>query len=235
MADEAPETIGGGFRGFLGALAFVSLLIGAEVLREQGPFWIGLSLIIAALPIYISPGIWNLIRKKNAAPKANKLEYLHHKDTDLGSAIITMALRSAWGRWYAAQHLINSRNAIDDIELLRTAGTVVMDNISDGDLEVRGRQPGRMEYETIARTDWQSSALEFVNNPISLWKMIIIPKGGVEITPSGTIERPRNAAAAARNSQLAGYASLLIDAYQFETLFPKKRCHRRQGKVPPLT
>jgi hypothetical protein len=52
--------------------------------------------------------------------------------------------------------------------------------------------------------------------------MVIFPKGGAELAPNGTIARASNAAAAARTSLLADYDSLLIDAYQFESLWPRK-------------
>jgi hypothetical protein len=67
------------------------------------------------------------------------------------------------------------------------ASSIVMEKIIDGDLEVLGRQPGKMEYEPIPRTDWRSSALQFVKDPITLWRMIIVPRGGAEITHEGTV------------------------------------------------
>jgi hypothetical protein len=48
MADEASDTVGGAMRIFLGTAGFVSFLIGAEILREGGPAWVGASLIAAA-------------------------------------------------------------------------------------------------------------------------------------------------------------------------------------------
>jgi hypothetical protein len=50
MADEASDTFGGGLRNYLGALAFISALIGAEIIREHGPLWVGVILIVIALP-----------------------------------------------------------------------------------------------------------------------------------------------------------------------------------------
>jgi hypothetical protein len=55
MGDEASDTFGGGLRNYLGALAFISALIGAEIIREHGPLWVGVILIVIALPIYLSP------------------------------------------------------------------------------------------------------------------------------------------------------------------------------------
>jgi hypothetical protein len=108
----------------------------------------------------------------------SSLGYLSDRDSMLGYAIIRMAERSAWGRWFAAQHLVNSGSAIGEDYLLQTAGSIVMDSILDGDLEVRGRRPGRLDYEVISRTDWRSSGFHFVSDQISLWKMVIFPRGG---------------------------------------------------------
>jgi hypothetical protein len=133
-----------------------------------------------------------------------------------------MAEHSAWGRWFAAQHLVNSETPIDEDHLLQTAASIVRDKILDGDLEVRGRLPGKLDYEVIPRTDWRSSGFHFVKDPRTLWKMVIFPTGGAEIAPDGTIARASDPKAAARNAQIAKYDSFIVDAYQFEKLWPKK-------------
>jgi hypothetical protein len=221
MADDAAESIGGGLRNWLGALGFISALIGAEVLREGGPRWFGVGLIVAGLPIYLSPAIWKRLSGLLRKQSVHILEYLHERDSSLGSAIIMMALRSAWGRWYSAQHLVNSESPLDKKHLLHIAGSVAMDKILDGELEVRGRRPGRLDYQVIPRTDWRSSTLYFVDDPRTIWRMVIVPRGGVEIAPDGVIARADDVACAARTSELANYDSLLIDSYQFEQLWPK--------------
>jgi hypothetical protein len=230
MSDEAPDTVSGATRVFLGTAGFVSFLIGAEILREGGSSWVGTALIAAAYPIYSSLAMWKFavsrLGRNGAKPS---LSYLHQRDSDLGGAIKSMARSSAW----AAQHLVGSGSAIGEDYLLQIAGSVVRDKILDGDLDVRGRRPGRLDYEVIPRTYWQSSAFHFVNDPISLWRMIIFPTGGVEIAPDGTIARASDAAAAARTSQLATYDSFLIDAYQFEKLWPPNNviADRKRRKV----
>jgi len=151
-----------------------------------------------------------------------ELQYFDERDPTLGSAIQVMAQNSAWGRWYAAQHLVNSGVPITEQHLLQTAASIVTDQIVNGGIEVRGRRPERMEYEPIPRTDWRSSALSFVRDPVSLWRLAIFPRGGAEIAPDGTIARASNPAAAQRNSQIAGYDSLIVDARQFENVWPKR-------------
>jgi hypothetical protein len=62
MSDEASETVAGGIRNFLGALGFIAPLIGAELLMAgERPPWIGWTLIVAGLPIYLSPAVWKKI------------------------------------------------------------------------------------------------------------------------------------------------------------------------------
>jgi hypothetical protein len=132
--------------------------------------------------LWVSAGVFGLTatglishfiheRSKRAckpSPIERSLEYLDHKDSALGPAIISMALYSAWGRWYAAQYLANSRTAIGERHLYQTAASVVMDKILDGELEVSGRRPGKMEYEGIPRTHWRSSAFYAVEDPMAL-------------------------------------------------------------------
>jgi hypothetical protein len=60
-----------------------------------------------------------------------------------------------------------------------------------------------------------------VKDPVSLWKIKLVPKGGVEVDRDGTIVRADNPTAARRTS-LLDYDSLTVDAYQFENLWPTK-------------
>jgi hypothetical protein len=159
MADEASETFGGGLRNWLGAVGFCAVLIGAEMLRENTlPLWIGIVLIVVGLPIFLLPFGWRLIAKRPAI-KPQVLEYLSNRDTELGSAIISVARYSAWGRWYAAQHLVNSGSPVGEQHFYQIAAGQVMEEITNGNLEVRGRRPDpdRLGYEIIDRTHWRSS------------------------------------------------------------------------------
>jgi hypothetical protein len=92
----------------------------------------------------------------------------------------------------------------------------------DGDIQVRGRKPGQLDYEAIPRTYWRSIAYYVVEDPLSLRRIVLYHRGGVEIAPDGTIARAENAPAAARTSQLAEYDSFLVDAYEFEKVLPAK-------------
>jgi hypothetical protein len=223
MADEAPDTVGGATRVFLGTAGFISFLIGAEILREGGSAWAGISLIVAAYPIYASLALWNFtasrFRRTSAKPL---LSYLDQCDSDLGGAIIRMARSSAWGRLFAAQYLVDSGEPIDMGYLLQQiASHIVMNEVINGTLDVRGRLPGQMEYKNIPRTDWHSSAFYFLQDQMTIWKMHILPTGGASIDHDGTIIA-HDPAAKQRNDQIRNYDSLIVDAVQFEKLWPRR-------------
>jgi hypothetical protein len=233
MADEAADTFTGGVKNFLGALGFISPLLGGEELirwylgGHTLPWWFSVGLIVAGLPIYTSPAAWKSLRRIFAGAQSEpntSLQYLSGRDSELGSAIISMARQSAWGRWYAAQQLVNSGTRVGLQLLYQIAAGKVMDAITNGELEVRGRRPDpkRLDYEPIDRTHWRSCSLVCVSDPITIWKMKLIPIGGVELDREETIVRADNPTAVQRTS-LLDYDSLIIDAYQFEKLWPKRK------------
>jgi hypothetical protein len=226
MADEASDTVSGGIKGWLGAVGFIlPLLGGEEVLRwylgGSGSPRVGGILIVGGLPLYILPSVWRWIRTPRTASKQQKLEYVRSRDSELGSAIQDMARMSAWGKWYAAQPLVNNGKPENHENILRIACSIVTDKIVDGELEVRGRLPSEMDYNPIPRTYWRSSALTIIADPVCLWKLVIIPRGGAEIEPDGNVIA-RNPQAAARTAHITNYDSFLVDGYQFEALWPKK-------------
>jgi hypothetical protein len=153
--------------------------------------------------------------------KLKTLEYLNGRDCELGPAIISMARQSAWGRLYAAQQLVNGGVRITEEHLYQMAASRVMERITDGEIEVRGRRPDpeQLGFEPIDRTHWRSSWLACVRDPVALWRIIIIPRGGVELDPEATIVRADSPVAVKRTS-LLNYDSLIVDAYQFEQVFP---------------
>ena len=118
-----------------------------------------------------------------------------------------------------AQLLVNSGRAAID-QALHVASLLIDDQLINGKLEVRGRlRGGGMDYEPIPRTHWRSSAVHFVGDPMVLWKMIIIPRGGAEISPNGVVTG-HDPEAVRRTETLNKYDSLIVDAYQFEKLWP---------------
>lgn len=149
------------------------------------------------------------------------LAYLNYRDAELGPSIIQMASKSAWGRWFAAQYLVSSERPIAEGNFLQIASHVVMDEVVNGNLAVRGRKPRSSDYESIPREHWRSSAFHFIPDPISLWRMILLPRGGATVDPDGTV-KAHNPQAEARNSKLQEYDSLVVDAEQFEKLWPAR-------------
>ena len=150
------------------------------------------------------------------------LAYLHYVDSELGSAIRDMAWHSAWGKWYAAQYLaLNEHKPITDWELMGTATSVVLDAVTNGNLEVRGRKPGQLGYEPISATHWRSTAFHMIRDNATIWKLILIPRGGAEISPEGEVIGS-NKEATERTKQLAEYDSLIVNSRQFEDLWPRR-------------
>src|SRR5260370_35715560 len=78
-----------------------------------------------------------------------------------------------------------------------------------------------MELAPIHPTPWRSTGLHMIPDSLSLWKMILIPRGGAEITPDGKVIG-RDQDAVQRTDRLATYDSLIVNARQFEKLWPRK-------------
>jgi hypothetical protein len=89
---------------------------------------------------------------------------------------------SAWGKWFAAQYLAtNNHHPATEEYVMQIATSLVLTALTDGQLEARGRRPGQLNYEPIHRTHWRSTALHMVKDDRTLWKMILIPRGGAEM------------------------------------------------------
>jgi hypothetical protein len=149
------------------------------------------------------------------------LTYLRHEDSELGSAVRQMAWQSAWGKWFAAQHLVLTGKPITEPELLNTASHLVGESLVNGELEIRGRLPGSMDYQEIPQTHWRSSALHFVPDSMTRWRLTILPRGGATIAPDGTVEAS-DPVAEERNASILNYDSLIVNARDFEKLCPRR-------------
>lgn len=214
------------FEGKIGiGLALLGILGGGAFMRFPDQLWIGSAMMGVAI-IGLILLAWHHFRTRqnnqSFEQKLRALEYLNRKDVELDWAIKAMAHKSAWGRWYAAQHLVNSKNPIGDQYLYNVASGVVHQKILDGTLVVRGRMPGKLDFEPIERTYWRSSTFTFLTDPMSLWRMEIIPVGGVLIEADGTMKADHKPSEK-RNAVIRKYDSLLIDAHEFEGLWPKNK------------
>jgi hypothetical protein len=195
----------------------VAILYATELGLWRVVLWIAAVAFVASA---IGLLLHSFVRRRNRDRVVERpLAYLGYLDSDLAPAIISAARYSAYGRCFAAQILVNSGHPIQQRYLFHRMAREVMDKILDGKLEVRGRKPGQMDYEIIPRTFWRSSSFYVVEDPFALWKIIICPTGIVQIEPDGTVAAS-DAAAVQRTAQL-DYDSLLVDAYQFEKLWPK--------------
>jgi hypothetical protein len=236
MADDASETFGGGLRNYLGAIGFILPLVGVEELvrhfvdttHPSLPWWASTGLIAIGLPIYWSPAIWKKVHGKPESPAQKPLEYLRDENAGLGSAIRDMAWSSAWGKWYAAQQLANSHRP-DEAGLMRAADFNVRQALVNGHLKARGRRPGQLDYEDIPATHWHSTVPHMIPDSRSLWKMILIPTGGAEFQPDGTIIG-HDTAATERTALLQQYDSIIINAREFEKLWPRKDAKADSGR-----
>jgi hypothetical protein len=175
-----------------------------------------LVLVIAGIGLGLRAAI------KLIAADSPPLGYLRDEDTELGAAIRDMVWGSAWGKWFAAQSLADrAPRSINEQFLMGTATSLVLNALTDGRLEVRGRKLGQLDYEAIPQTHWRSTALHMIPDNRSLWKMVLIPRGGAEITPDGKVIG-RDKKAVQRTDQLATYDSLIVNSRQFEQLWPGK-------------
>lgn len=181
----------------------------------QSAACIGLAILTTIIPVYWGRFVPSWLRWPS------QTEYLSNKDSELNQAIFAMCRHSAWAKWYAAQYLINSGKPISDNSFLNVAAHNITDNLTDGDIDVRGRPPGKLEYETIPRTHWRSSAIHFVRNATGQWKLTVVPRGGVEFDRDGTVVRAGDNAAVDRTSVIRNYDSLIVDSRQFERIWPK--------------
>lgn len=212
------------FEGTIGiALALLGILGGGAFMRFPDQAWIGTAMMAIAV-VGLLMLVWHQYnarhQKPTEQPKSRPLEYLGSTDCELSSAIRAMAHKSAWGRWYAAQNLAMSGSPIGEKYLLDIASSVVREQILDGALVVRGRLPDKIEYLSIDQTFWRSTVLLFLPDNISLWKLHLAPVGGFVIEP-GRKMKADHKPSEKRNAIIKDYDSLLVNALQFESLWPK--------------
>jgi hypothetical protein len=144
------------------------------------------------------------------ATRANRkrTRYLSAAETPLGHAMLAMSLRSAWARWYSAQHLANSGTPIEDHSLMHMiANTMVLNELVEGTLTVMGRLPGEFQALPIPKHYWQYRCFAVERDQATIWKISLRDRHGV----------PK-----AREQNLPQYEDLLVNSEAFERLFPMR-------------
>jgi hypothetical protein len=118
--------------------------------------------------------------------------------------------------------LANQAEPIDreglDRHVMQIAASEVTDAAMNGKLEVRGRPPDSISYEVIPREAWRLIALVMRPDLRSLWRCVVIPRGGASVSSDGKLDTPPPS----RVAHIFNYDSLIIDSRQFEQLWPKK-------------
>lgn len=163
----------------------------------------------AAVPQIV---VWSRLQEQTSP----RLAYLDDKNTELSVAVQRMVRRSTWSRWYAAHNYSLSGKAVDERRMLFLATTLIGTQLVDGTLVVIGRRPGSPYYEIIPPTYWRTTRLHFAADRSRLWKMHLVPPGGI----SRENNKAGIAGATQGASRLATYESLLINSHQFEKLWP---------------
>jgi hypothetical protein len=129
------------------ALPFILLLVGIERISDQAGnrYQVAGCILAALLSIWIAVR-WSRLLPRRWRPATDaQLAYLRGEDSELGSAIRHMAWRSAYGKWFASQTLALSGRP-DEGRLMQVAAGEVLDALTDGRLEARGRRPGQLDY-----------------------------------------------------------------------------------------
>jgi hypothetical protein len=116
---------------------------------------------------------------------------------------------SAWGRGLAAHHLANSGSEIPESMLLTMAEGVFRRAAQDGDIEVRGCQPSKLDYETIPRERWRWIFVDLEPDERTLYRTVIKPRA--DVSPE-------------RVTGLPEFDSLIVS---------RKRLHELWPTIPP--
>jgi len=206
------------------ALPFGDAIYRGEQPAQAQWIYLGVGILLGVAgtaPFWIREA-WKRLRYSTSKEKG-PLTYLYNEDEELGAAIRMMAWSSAWGKWYAAQHLaINDHRPVNEEHVMQIASSIVWEALKDGKLDAQGRKPGQLNYETIPRAHWRSTVPHMVADNLSLWKMILMPTGGAEFDRDGNLVRANHPPSKERTDKIAEYDSIIVNARQFETLWPRK-------------
>jgi hypothetical protein len=229
MADaDIPKSIPHGIRVlvFTGAIPFIGLLEAFDRYFARSMFEAAGCVAISLASIVVAT-YWERLLPRKWRPLV--IQRYVPNNAELSDAIRRMSLQSAWGRWWAAQQLVNRGKRIENRDLLNAAAREVREKIIEGAITIRGRRPGAIDYHEIPADHWRSSDLYWVPDPISLSRLKIIPMGTVTWAPDGTMTS-HDPTATARTAEVTGYDSYLVNSLQFEGLWPSREAVADKGR-----
>jgi len=100
------------------------------------------------------------------------------KEEGLARVIFWIAERSAWSRWQQAFSFARNGSKHDENSMLNLAMHMLQIEIEAGRLIVRGRRKGREKIEPISADFFCNiAALHLESDPVSLWRVYLIPRG----------------------------------------------------------
>lgn len=88
---------------------------------------------------------------------------------------------------------------------MQTSAFQVLDAAMNGKIEIRGRQPGAVEYFPVTQATWRLVAFEVIPDKFAIWKLRVVPRH--EVDP-------------ARVQRTLDCDSLIVDSRQFESVWP---------------
>ena len=101
------------------------------------------------------------------------------RDCELNHALFWIVDSSAWMRWQFAQRLAGDGKSLDEIQKMGLAAHVVLIRAENGELAIKGRRQGRVEYEPISRDFWKVAFLDVQPHSKTLWRVTVRPRSGL--------------------------------------------------------
>jgi hypothetical protein len=124
-------------------------------------------------------------------------------ETNLSMLIWWVTVRSAWGRWQAAQHNFEEPTGEPHPTILQLAEHYFLDLLVKGQIVARAQRQDDESWEDLRPDWWKSKFFRVIRDPITLYKIAILWR------PTGTDPRP------------IGYDYPRCHASQVKKIFPE--------------